>query len=327
MITKRAKNRIFNPGELTVAVLQGGSSAEREVSLASGKNCRAALERAGFTVCTFDTADLSFMDALLQDPPDVAFIALHGKGGEDGTIQGLLELLEIPYTGSGVLASALAMDKLAAKAVYRRMNLPTPDDYVLRYGEMPDEGMDALCERIVGRLGEALVVKPNNEGSSVGVSIVRGRDELPTALDEALGFDECVLIERFIPGHEIMAGVLEDADGVASALPLIEVESVSDFYDYHSKYATGGSRHILPARLDDETTHRCQELAVAAHEALGCRGYSRSDIRLRDGGEAYLLETNTLPGMTETSLIPEAAASVGLGFPELVTRLVQSALS
>ena len=326
-----------NTQALKVAVLQGGASAEREVSLASGKNCIAALETAGFKVCAYDTAELSFMDALLQNPPDVAFIALHGKGGEDGTVQGVLELLGIPYTGSGVLASALAMDKTAAKSVFHRVGLPTPDDVMLTRAEVCGAAfdMDALCEKLVARLGESLVVKPNNEGSSVGVSIVHDCDDLPDALHEALEFDDCVLVEPYIPGHEIMAGVLEECvhdrsdaapEIVVKALPLIEVESASEFYDYHSKYASGGSRHILPAHLDEEQTRVCQELAVAAHKVLGCKGYSRSDIRLRPDGKAFLLETNTLPGMTKTSLIPEAARSIGIELPELVTRLIHIAL-
>jgi D-alanine-D-alanine ligase len=319
----------FEPSSLTVAVLQGGVSAEREVSLLSGKNCAAALRKAGFSVCVYDAADLSFIEALRMSPPDVVFIALHGRFGEDGTIQGLLELLGLPYTGSGVLTSALAMDKKATKGIYAQAGLSMPSDEVITQDDIADiVKCDALCDRLVAAFGQDVVVKPNSEGSSVGVTIVHSRDRLPKALQDALELDTLALVEPFIPGLEIMAGVLGNAGSQAQALPLIEVESSGEFYDYDSKYAPGGSCHVMPARLSNTDTRQCQDLAVAAHNVLDCRGYSRSDIRFNPAtGKAYLLETNTLPGMTSVSLIPEAARGIGIDFPELVTRLVRSALA
>ncbi|MDR1774938.1 MAG: D-alanine--D-alanine ligase [Actinomycetes bacterium] len=319
----------LDPARTTVAVLMGGTSAEREVSLNTGANCADALRQAGFTVTTFDTADLSFIDNLRAYPPDVAFIALHGTLGEDGAMQGLLEILGIPYTGSRIMASAIAMDKAATKGVYAQAGLPVAEDVLLVRDavQLGDGGYVPAVADIPKRLGQRLVVKPNAEGSSVGVHIVHSAAELPAALDEAFTHDAQVLVERFIPGLEIMAGVLDDVDGCPQALPLIEVEATGEFYDYDSKYAPGGSVHHLPARLDAAQTARCQELAVAAHRALGCRGCTRSDIRLDPDGQAWLIETNTLPGMTATSLVPEAARAAGISFPELVTRIVGSALS
>ncbi|MDR1413135.1 MAG: D-alanine--D-alanine ligase [Actinomycetes bacterium] len=311
------------PAETSVAVLEGGTSEEREVSLNTGRNCAEALRTAGFKVSEYDTADLGFIEALRRDQPDVAFIALHGRGGEDGTMQGLLELLGIPYTGSGVLASALAMDKEASKAVYRQAGLATPPGFVARRGE--EFFVDSVANKVADQLGDKVVVKPNSEGSSVGITIVQDREALADALREAFRFDDRVLIERFIPGREIMAGVIGNTEKDIRSLPLIEVEATADFYDYDSKYAPGGSRHVLPAPLDEDTTQTCQKLAAAAHTALGCRGCSRSDIRLDSYGIAWLLETNTLPGMTSTSLVPEAARAMGLDFPNLVKLLVNLA--
>jgi D-alanine-D-alanine ligase len=315
----------FNPTSTTVAVLKGGTSAEREVSLHTGENCAAALREAGFTVTEYDTQDLRYLDDLRSNKPDVAFIALHGRGGEDGTMQGLLELLSIPYTGSGVLSSALAMDKVMTKHIYTQAGLPTADYLVATREE--SFYVDTLAQKIVEELGTDVVVKPNSEGSSFGVHIIHDPAQLPEALEDAFCYDDLVLVERFIPGLEIMAGVLGNAGPAALGLPLIEVESTGAFYDYESKYAPGGSRHILPARLDEATTTRCQDLATAAHTALGCRGYSRSDIRIDPTGAPYLLETNTLPGMTATSLLPEEARAIGIDFPDLCTRIIEFALT
>jgi D-alanine-D-alanine ligase len=313
------------PEKTQVAVLKGGTSAELEVSLNTGHNCAEALRQQGFIVTEYDTADQGFIAGLQQTKPDLAFIALHGRCGEDGTMQGLLELLQIPYTGSGVLASALAMDKLMTKSIYTQAGLMTPPSLSAFHGN--GFSVAALVERALDELGDTLVIKPNKEGSSVGVNIVHNRAELTKAMQEAFRYDRHVLIERFIPGREIMAGVIDTYTDDACALPLIEVEAkAGEFYDYDSKYAPGGSRHIVPAVLDEELTLLCQRLAVDAHKALGCRGYSRSDIRLDPAGTAWLLETNTLPGMTATSLLPEAARAVGIEFPELCTLLVNLAL-
>jgi len=307
-----------------IAVLLGGSSAEREVSLATGSMVATALEGSGFEVRTFDTKDTAFIGALMDFAPDVVFNALHGCGGEDGTMQGLLETLGLPYTGSGVLASALAMDKSASKRVYVDCDLPTAPYLVLHATDLAEEeGVAASCQRIADELGGDVVVKPNHEGSSVGVSIVHAPEELPEALTLAASYGGKVLVETFIKGTEIMASVLGNED--PHGLPTIEVVSRGEFYDYDSKYSPGGSEHIIPARIGDAANEACQRLAEEAHKALGCWGYSRTDMMVDESGAPWIIETNTLPGMTKTSLFPDAARAVGIDFAELCVLLVHLA--
>jgi len=311
-----------------VAVLLGGSSAEREVSLATGSMVTAALKNSGFEVRTFDTKDTSFIDPLMEFAPSVVFNALHGCGGEDGTMQGLLETLGLPYTGSGVLASALAMDKSASKRVYVDKGLSTAPYLVFSQGDLADEEGRAVCaEQIHDKLGSDVVIKPNHEGSSVGVTIIHPDtlQDVPRALKEAASFGDRVLVERFIEGTEVMASVLGNAD--PHGLPIIEVVSRGAFYDYDSKYSTGGSEHIIPARIGDEANEACQHLAEEAHKALGCWGYSRTDMIVDKAGTPWIIETNTLPGMTKTSLFPDAARAVGIDFAELCVLLVHLALA
>jgi len=314
---------------MKIAVLQGGTSAEREVSLRSGENCCQGLRAAGaMQVTAYDTADLSFIDQLRSTQPDLVFNALHGKGGEDGTIQGLLELLNIPYTGSGVLASALAMDKHASKKVFDQAGLTTPRGVLLTADTLPRD-LDALYQRITQQLGTGdLAVKPNSEGSSVGVSLISTAAELGPALKAAQGdSQQLVIVEECIAGKEITVGVLQDVDGTPYALPLIEIIPKSEFYHFENKYTPGYTTFVVPAQVDQATTRACQELAVAAHQALGCAGYSRSDIRLTADNKAYLLETNTLPGLTAGSLIPCAAKAAGIEFPELLLGIIACALA
>lgn len=301
-----------------VAVLLGGTSAEREVSLSTGEQVVNALCAAGAVAQGIDTADLTFLDALRDGRFDVAFICLHGRFGEDGTMQGLLEILGIPYIGSGVLASALAMDKVMSKHLFAAAGLRTPEYVTLHAGERVD------YDNIVVALGEKSVVKPANEGSSVGMTIVHAAKELPAAVEKAFGYDESVLVERFIAGTEVTIGVL----GVAEilALPTLEIVPEHEFYDYDSKYLPGMSRHIIPARVSDAARDECQRLAVAAHRVLGCRGLSRADTIVTPDGTVYLLEVNTIPGMTSTSLLPDAARAAGIEFPELCATLVGYAL-
>lgn len=306
-----------HPG-LSVALLMGGRSAEREVSLNTGDQVARALESRGHTVRRIDTADLGFIDLLRTGGFDVAFICLHGRFGEDGTIQGLLELLEIPYVGSGVLASALAMDKVASKRVFEACDLLTPASWVLRAGEPVD------VPAIADALGGKTVVKPVSEGSSVGMSIVHEAAELGPAIDLAFRHDETVLVERFVAGAEVTVGVIGNRELLA--LPTLEIVPEHEFYDYDSKYIPGMSRHIIPARVSDEARAECQRVAVEAHRALGCRGMSRADTIVTQTGEVYLLEVNTIPGMTCTSLLPDAARAAGIEFPELCDRLVSLAL-
>ncbi|WP_457104932.1 D-alanine--D-alanine ligase [Methylobacterium sp. P5_C11] len=299
-----------------VAVLLGGTSAEREVSLNSGKACADALESEGFRVTRVDVGpDVASVLTALK--PDVAFNALHGPDGEDGTIQGLLEILKIPYTHSGVLASALAMNKEQAKTVMRAAGVDVPEGRIVNRREAAR----------THPLPPPYVVKPIAEGSSVGVIIVRdGRSHPPQILgSDDWTFGEQVLVEPYIAGRELTCGVMGDR-----ALGVIEVKAATgDWYDYDAKYAPGGSVHVLPAELKPNVYQRVQELSLTAHQALGCRGVSRADLRFDDtpGGTGLLvvLEVNTQPGMTQTSLVPEMAAHAGLSFGELVRWMVEDA--
>lgn len=301
-----------------VAVLMGGTSAEREVSLNTGAQVEAALVEYGHDIEALDTADLGFIERLRVGGFDAVFICLHGRFGEDGTVQGLLELLGLPYVGSGVLASALAMDKVMSKHVFVAADLPTPDYVVVEAGETPDLGA------IVAQIGEKSVVKPASEGSSVGMTIVHEFSELGPALDKAFEHDDVIIVEQFIAGAEVTVGVLGNRDPVA--LPTLEVVPAHEFYDYESKYVPGMSRHIIPARVSDAARVECQRIALEAHAVLGCRGMSRADTIVAEDGTIYLLEVNTIPGMTSTSLLPDAARAAGIEFPDLCDRLVTLAL-
>jgi D-alanine-D-alanine ligase len=299
-----------------IAVLMGGWSSERDVSLRSGAACASALEALGYRVTSIDVnRDIADRLAILK--PDACFNALHGKWGEDGCIQGVLETLEIPYTHSGVLASALAMDKARAKVVFEAAGVPVADGIVASREEV-------ACGHL---MPPPYVIKPVTEGSSVGVYIVREDHEFPpqelTRPDWAYGD---VLVERYIGGRELTCAVMGDR-----ALDIIEILPAEglNFYDYEAKYAKGGSRHILPAQISPDIYKFIQKLAVDAHNALGCRGISRADFRFDDRpggtGELVCLEVNTQPGMTATSLVPELAAHVGLTFGELVRWIVEDA--
>jgi D-alanine-D-alanine ligase len=299
-----------------VAVLYGGISAEREVSLASGAQVIEALREAGFDVVPVEVgADLPALIAALTPPPDVAFNALHGRFGEDGTIQGVLDWLGIPYTHSGVRASALAMDKTAAKTLFAAAGLAVPR------GLLVDR--ERLAE--ADPLPLPYVIKPANEGSSVGVEIVRAGDNRRAAIARDWRWGAQALVEEYIPGRELTVAVMGET-------PLAVTEIIAEagaFYDYDSKYAPGGSRHVIPARVDKRTEARALEMALAAHRALGCRGASRADFRYDDTegepGRLVLLEVNTQPGLTRTSLLPEQAAHRGIAFPALCAWMVEQA--
>jgi D-alanine-D-alanine ligase len=292
-----------------VAVLMGGWSSEREVSLVSGAAVAKALSDAGYEVLPIEVArDAADLLARLTPRPDVVFNALHGRWGEDGTIQGLLDILAIPYTHSGLLASALAMHKPTAKLVFERAGIPVAEHVVV--------GRAALAE------GEPMprpyVIKPLNEGSSVGVRIVRNGDNLsPLGIDWTFG--DTVMVERFIAGREFTVAVMG-----GRPLAVTEITTDRGFYDYDAKYAPGGSRHVVPAQVEPAVYDEAMALAQRAHRALGCRGVSRADLRY-DGKELYMLEVNTQPGMTPTSLVPEQAAYAGIGFPDLVAWMVENA--
>lgn len=298
-----------------VAVLMGGWSAERSVSLASGKACADALEGAGFRVSRVDV-ERSVADQLSALKPDVAFNALHGPYGEDGCIQGVLETLDIPYTHSGVLASALAMNKEKAKDVMRGAGVPVAESTVIHR-------MDAAREHV---MTPPYVIKPVNEGSSYGVLIVsEDMDHPPQQLySDDWPYGDIVMVERYIPGRELTCAVMGDV-----ALGVIEILPDEGFYDFDSKYRPGGSKHILPAEISPNIYQNIQTLTLRAHQSLGCRGVSRADFRFDDRlhgtGELICLEVNTQPGMTETSLVPELAADAGHDFRALVSWMVEDA--
>jgi D-alanine-D-alanine ligase len=299
-----------------VVVLYGGISAEREVSLSTGIQVIAALRQAGFEVDPVDVGhDLGAVIAALTPKPDAVFNALHGRFGEDGAIQGVLDWLGIPYTHSGVRASALAMDKQAAKALFVSAGLPVAPGRMVSIAELA----------IADPLPLPYVVKPVNEGSSVGVSVVRCGDNRRAEIARSWTFGPTALVEEYIPGRELTVGVLDDR-----ALAVTEIRAVAgDFYDYESKYADGGSRHIVPAMVHPDCYARAMEVAVAAHRTLGCRGATRCDFRYDDTagepGRLVLLEINTQPGLTPTSLLPEQAAHLGISFPQLCAWMVENA--
>ena len=298
-----------------IVVLNGGWSAEREVSLSSGAACATALEGRGYRVTRVDVGhDIASVLAELR--PDAALNVLHGRPGEDGTLQGILEILEIPYSHSGVMASAVAMQKDVAKVIFRAAEVPVPEGMVV-------SRFEAAKAHLMPR---PYVLKPIAEGSSVGVFIVTEAHEHPPQelFRDDWAFGERIICERFVPGKELTCAVMG-----TEALGVIEIVPTTEFYDYEAKYAQGGSRHILPAQILPKVYQEVRRLAVAAHQALGCRGVSRADFRYDDrAGEAkglVCLEVNTQPGMTETSLVPELAAHAGVPFGELVQWMVEDA--
>ena len=305
--------------KLRLALIAGGVSAEREVSLRGAAGVEQALNRDRYEVVRYDPAtDLARIAADAANI-DAAFILLHGVHGEDGTIQGFLDLLGIPYQGAGVLGSALAMDKNLAKIMYRLAGLPVAPWVMVEPGDLRDSG------RIESAVGLPCVVKPVRQGSSIGMSIVRTLDQLPAALELALRHDGEVMVEAFLKGRELTAGVLGNSE--LTALPLIEIipDSRYDFFNYEAKYQPGATREVCPAPVSETVRARAQDYAVRAHRSLQLRGYSRTDMILV-GEELYLLETNTIPGMTPTSLLPQAAAEAGLPFAALLDRLIELAL-
>ncbi len=305
--------------KMRVALIAGGKSAEREVSLKSGEQVYQALNKDKYDIRRYDP--LHDLEGLVREAGDldVALIIMHGRGGEDGTVQGLLDLLGVPYQGSGVLASALGMNKELSKILYQQAGLHVARALFFNRQEAPGP------PEIEDQVGLPAVIKPVNEGSSIGVTIAHTQEKLAVGLEEAFKFDHRVLVEEFIEGTEITGGVLGNAN--LQALPLVEILPSQDyaFFSYDAKYLPGAATEICPARLDPTLTNRAQQYALTAHRALGCRGYSRTDMIVRDG-RIYVLETNTIPGMTATSLFPQAAREMGLEFPELLDKLIELAL-
>jgi D-alanine-D-alanine ligase len=293
-----------------VAVLLGGSSSEREVSLLSGHAVLAALQRRGVRAEAFDPA-LRALGELQELQIERVWIALHGPGGEDGTLQGALEFLGIPYTGSGVMGSAIGMDKLRTKWLAQAVGVPSAQFVVLR--------SSADCELAIERLGLPLFVKPGSQGSSVGISRVERAEDLPAALQTAQRFDALVFAERFLPGAEYTVAVLQE-----QALPSIRIETPRSFYDYEAKYLRNDTRYLCPSGLGPQAESHLGALALAAYEACGAEGWGRADFMLDSTGRPQLLEINTVPGMTDHSLVPMAARAAGIDFEELVWRVLET---
>lgn len=307
---------------INVAVVYGGKSKEREVSLKSGKGIAKALINKGCKVREIDYTSKDFIAEL--EGIDIVYIALHGKYGEDGRIQGLLDILDIPYVGSGVLASALAMNKAKAKRIFQYAGIRVAKEFLIQ----KENDIPSMINQIEQNLGYPVVVKPNQEGSTIGLSIVDNKGDLKKAIEDAFSYDDQILIEEFIDGTEVTIGVLETEDSI-QALPVIEiVPKKNKYYDYESKYALGGSDHIIPARISKETEEQVKKWAIEAHQQLGCETLSRVDFIIpRDGSFPVILEVNTLPGMTETSLYPDAAKAIGLSYEDMIHQFIQITLN
>jgi D-alanine-D-alanine ligase len=305
-----------------VAVLKGGRSLERQVSLRSGARVQDALERLGHEVLPIDVGpDLVTM--LSDEPPEIAFVALHGRDGEDGTVQELLEVLGIPYTGSGVSACIRAADKVLAKHAMRDHGLPTPDFYAFNETAFESLGAAQALPAIEERLTFPIVVKPARQGSALGIKFARTAADVPAALVAAFSYDRKVLLERYVRGRELAISILDEADGPV-ALPIVEaVPEQENFYDFESRYEIGRTRFVCPAELEDGVAARAHEIALDTYKLLGCRGFARVDLMLdADSGQLYVLEVNPIPGLTETSLLPQAAEAAGISFDDLVAKVL-----
>jgi len=305
--------------KLSIALLSGGISSERDVSIASGNQVYEVLDRDKYEVVRYDPK--TDLPKLVADAAgiDAALIILHGPYGEDGTVQGLLDLLGIPYQGSGVLGSAIGMNKLVSKQLYKTAGIPVAPDMTFKSIDMIE------TRAVVDQLGMPLVIKPVTSGSSIGLSIVKSEDALNDALKKAFAEDHEVMIESYIKGVELTGGVIGNEE--LQALPIVEIipGKEFDFFDYAAKYTPGATEEICPARIDEATTQKAQSYAKMAHRALCCKGYSRTDLILADG-ELYVLETNTIPGMTPTSLLPQAAQAAGIDFSRLLDKLIELSL-
>jgi D-alanine-D-alanine ligase len=305
-----------------IGVLMGGQSSEREVSLRTGAAVHGALSRRGYDAVTIDVGPTLSRD--LQDQKiALAFLALHGPGGEDGSIQGFLETLGIPYTGSGVQASAVGMHKVTTKTLLEAHDIPVPGGVVIKRGERLSSGSVLRS----AKLRWPVVVKPASEGSTIGVSIVKKPAEWQEALALAHRYDREAMIEAYIPGHEVTVSLLGREDQAPLALPAVEIVAPNGFYDFSAKYEKGKTRYLCPALLSSAITKQIQKLALQTYDVLGCAGAARVDFRITPRGRPYVLEINTVPGMTETSLLPMAAAQAGIGYEELTERILESALT
>jgi len=305
-----------------IAVLMGGRSLERSISLKSGKRIARALTERGYDVLELDV-DETLVPTLMSEKPDLVYIALHGKGGEDGTIQELLEIGDIPYTGPGPLASIIGFNKVLSKELFIANGIPTPRYFTISSATLEEMGASNLLPTAWEKLGSPLVVKPAAQGSALGVKIVRELDDLGGALIEALSYDDRVLLEEHVAGTEIAVSVIGDSE--PEALPAVEVVPESGFFDFDARYTPGKTEYFIPARLEKSVAAEASRLALEAHKLLRCKDLSRVDMIVRDG-HPLVLELNISPGMTETSLLPLAAEAAGMSFADLVERLVKLAL-
>jgi D-alanine-D-alanine ligase len=305
-----------------IAVLMGGRSLERSISLKSGKRIARALTERGYDVLELDV-DETLVPTLMSEKPDLVYIALHGKGGEDGTIQELLEIGDIPYTGPGPLASIIGFNKVLSKELFIANGIPTPRYFTISSATLEEMGASNLLPTAWEKLGSPLVVKPAAQGSALGVKIVRELDDLGRALIEALSYDDRVLLEEHVAGTEIAVSVIGDSE--PEALPAVEVVPESGFFDFDARYTPGKTEYFIPARLEKSVAAEASRLALEAHKLLRCKDLSRVDMIVRDG-HPLVLELNISPGMTETSLLPLAAEAAGMSFADLVERLVKLAL-
>ena len=304
-----------------VAVLKGGRSLERQVSLRSGARVEDALQRLGHEVVPID-AGTDLIRRLREADPEVAFVAMHGRDGEDGTVQELLEILDIPYTGSGVLACVRAMDKVLAKHLMLENGIPTPAFFAFNETAFRDLGAADALHAIEDRLDFPIVVKPAGQGSALGIKFARTAADVPGALVAAFSYDDKVLLERHVAGRDLAVSILD-----GEALPVVEaVPQGEDFYDFESRYDIGRTSFVCPADLPDGVTERAHGLALHTHGLLGCYGFARVDLMLDADGDLYVLEVNPTPGLTETSLLPQAAEADGIGFDGLVERILQLAV-
>jgi D-alanine-D-alanine ligase len=304
-----------------VAVLKGGRSLERQVSLRSGARVEDALERLGHEVVALDV-NHDLIDRLRDASPDVAFIAMHGRDGEDGTVQELLEILDIPYTGSGVLACVRATDKVLAKHLMIEAGIPTPEFFAFSETAFRELGAADALPAIEERLEFPIVVKPSSQGSALGIKFARSAADVPAALVAAFSYDSRVLLERYVDGRDLAVSILDD-----EPLPVVEAVPTGDgFYDFGARYEIGRTEFVCPATLPDGLAEQAQELALQTYRLLGCSAFGRVDLMLGSEGELTVLEANPIPGLTETSLLPQAAEAAGISFDELVGRIVELAL-
>jgi len=308
--------------KVKLALLCGGISSERDVSLNGAEGIKKILNKDKYDVTVYDTATQLSDIITNKDNIDAAFILLHGKYGEDGTIQGLLELLGIPNQGSGIMGSALAMDKDASKKIYKNSNIPTPKWIKL------DNNKKVDTDRILSKLSPPIIAKPATGGSSIGINLINNKDELLNSIKKCFEYDQIIILEEFIAGREITCGILEDRKGNITTLPLVEIRPKKQyaFFDYNAKYISGESEEICPALISEDISKKAHKYAVKIHKALHLRDYSRTDMILTEKGDIYVLETNTIPGMTPTSLLPLAAKAAGIEFSELLDRLIELAL-